>query len=208
MVVVVPAGAQAEVHAALHIRGEGVADEQDLLPRRITQPLHAALKKGPAGLGRADLLGDEHALEISEHPRQPQPVGLLLLAGVAGHVEVVCSGEVLQQLRRSVHRDVALVEELGVPPLKGHAVGVNAQLVEDPGEADVVQPLPGETALLDLIPQPVVDVQKHREHLRPVGQAELPEARLDGGSGAFVEIQKGIVHVQQNDADHTGTSLS
>ena len=107
-----------------------------------------------------------------------------------------------QDLLRPVHGLVAVPEELDEAVLKGLAVGVDAEMVEDPGPADGPETGAGQVPLLDLPPEGVVDPAEDGEHpLRP-GDAQLRKALADGSLRAAVKVQKGVVDVDENGSDH------
>ena len=152
----------------------------------------------------AHFLGDENVPEIREDARVRQPAALDRRRAVGGQVQAVPGCQSLQQLPGAGDEAVLLRQKTLVPIADRPAVARGAQLGEQEVEAAGQDLVFRELSLLQQLPLAEVDgmvaVQNGWRGVYP----KLPEGTGQGVGLSPVEIQQGVVQVEEDVGQHGG----
>ena len=169
-----------------------------MFPSRRSDCLENFVVKVFFGLFGAELFGDEHVVKILRHAGNFNPAFLRVGISVCHDDNQIFSVQRLQKLPAVRHEVAPLGKREKIPPVDFHRVCVQADGGKIAAEALGVDKILFNFAQLEAFPHLVVEDLVFAHFLLAEGKADFGERFDKRLIGAFAEVEKGIVDVNQN----------
>jgi hypothetical protein len=182
--------------------GGGIVPDVDRVARSDLQRVERRVEDARVGLGEAAALGGDDRLEERLEARGAQPRPLHAVDAVRDDAEAVAPAELAQGGAAAGQAVAAGAEvvEVRLPEPAGVA-GVGPDRAQEAAEALGGELLLGRLPAAEGGPQLVVDALVGRDRRRRAGEAPGREGLAQGASLGAVEVEEGVVDVEEDGAE-------